>query len=218
MSTSSSNFADSDPTKIARKLMQTAYNRDGLPEICIGLFLFCYGALMYLQRILPHRSAAFAVNVLALAFFVPVMGIGLPWVIKSLRRRFLLSRAGYVKSKPPSRRAVYTGIFTAIVIAILGVFVFVYVARHSHWELAAAGIFSGGLMVLIDRSLRFVFIAAFAAAAGIWLTLSNLALDLGFAILWSSLGLIFLISGTIVLLRFLRQPEGSEESSGECDA
>jgi len=59
---------------------------------------------------------------------------------------------------------------------------------------------------------------AFAAAAGIWLTLSNLALDLGFAILWSSLGLIFLISGTIVLLRFLRQPEGSEERSGECDA
>lgn len=205
-----SNVAESDPTKIARQLMQKAHNRDGLPEICIGLVLFCYGALLYMQRILPQSSVAFVVDA-ALPYLIPVMGIGLPWVIKSLRRRFLLSRAGYVKSKPPSRGSVYIGICTATVIAILGVLVFGYAAPHSHWELAAVGIVSGGLMVLFDRSPRFVVTAVFAVAAGLWLTLANVALDLGFAILWGGLGLIMLVSGTAGLLRFLRQPAESEE-------
>jgi hypothetical protein len=206
----SSNLANSDPTRVARQLMQKVHNRDGLAEICIGLFLFWFGALLYMKRILPHNSMAFELDITALAFIAPGMCFGLPWIIKSLRGRYLLNRIGYVKSKPPSRWLVYIG----IVIAILDLFIFGYAAPHWRCELAAAGIFSGVLTILISRSLRFVVIATFAVVLSLWLTLTNVAQDLGFAILWGALGLLTLTSGTIVLLRFLRQPVESEESAG----
>jgi len=207
----SSHIAETDPSATARKLMQKAHNRDGLPEITAGLFLLWIAALIYAQRILPRGSLAFKLVVAALALLMPLMCFGLPWAVKWLRRRFLLARVGYVKSRPLSRRPVYLG----IVIAILALLLFGYAAPHWHWELAAAGIFWGGLTVLIDRSPRFLATAVVAVLAGVWLTLTGVALDLGFAILWGGLGLISLLSGTVVLLRFLRQPAENDESVGE---
>jgi hypothetical protein len=207
----SSNLADSDPTKIAGRLMQKAHNRDGLPEICAGLFLLWVAVLIYMQRNLPSRSMAFKLADVAFLLLTPVLCIGLPWAIKSLRRRFLLSRAGYVKSKPISRRPVYMG----IAIAILALFFCAYVAPHEHWELGASAILWGAITAWVGRSLRFVVTAVVAVMAGLWMTLTNVPLDLGFAILWGGLGLISLISGTVVLLRFLRQSREDEESVSE---
>jgi hypothetical protein len=211
-----SNLADSDPTKIASRLMQKAHNRDGLPEICAGLFLLVVAALIYAPRMFPPRSMAFTLVTVAFALLTPLMCIGLPWAVKWLRKRFLLARTGYVKARPlplrPRFLVILIAILTAAVASCLG-------ARahweHSHWTLAAGATLWGILTVLFGRSLRFVVSAVLAVAAGIWLAQSDLELGLAFAILWGGLGLISLISGTVVLLRFLRQPLESEEGVNE---
>ena len=80
--------------------------------------------------------------------------------------------------------------------------------------LAAAAMTWGALTVTFGRSWRYWVTAVVALAVGTWLTFTNVELGLGFAILWGGLGLISLISGTVVLLRFLRQPVESEEGVG----
>jgi hypothetical protein len=81
--------------------------------------------------------------------------------------------------------------------------------------LAVAAAFWGVLTVIFGRSLRFVLTAVLAVAAGLWLVRSGMDLGLGFAILWGGLGLISLVSGTVVLVSFLRQPIENEEGANE---
>jgi len=208
----SSEIAASDPTKIAGRLMQKAHNRDGLPEICAGLYLLLFAAMCYAPRILPHTRVGGIFFGAAILVGTLLASFALPRAPKWLRKRFLLARVGYVKPKAiPRRLKNYLGIAIGIPVAL----VVVYFAHDGRWLLAAAAILWGGLTVTFGRSLRYWVTAVVAVSAGVWLAFTNIELGLGFAILWGGLGLITLTSGSFVLMRFLRQSREDEESVSE---
>lgn len=206
----SSNVAAPDPTKIAVQLMQKAHNRDGLPEICAGAFLIVTAASIFAPRILPHTRMG-AVVLGGMFLLLMVTCFCLPRAPKWLRKRFLLTQVGYVKSKPiPFRLKNYVGVAVGVPMAFI-----IYFAHNGRWLLAAAAVLWGALAVIFGRSLRYWVAAVVAVSAGVWMTFTNIELGLGFAILWGGLGFLSLISGTVVLLRFLRQSREDEKGVSE---
>ena len=59
-----------DPDAIARRLIQRAHNRDGLPEIAIGLSFLLVSGLIFVQVLLPRGSNGFKLAALALALLI----------------------------------------------------------------------------------------------------------------------------------------------------
>src|SRR5208337_5298049 len=88
-----------DPDAMATRLTQRAHNRDGLPEIAVGVTFLLVSGLSYAQVALPRGSIGFKVAVIAFSFLVPLLTLGSPRILKWVRRRYLIARVGYVEPK-----------------------------------------------------------------------------------------------------------------------
>jgi hypothetical protein len=77
--------------------------------------------------------------------------------------------------------------------------------------LAGTGIGGGLLLALSGRSPRFVVGGVAMAATGILVAFSGTSLEIGFAILYGSMGLVALISGCVVFVFFTHKPAASDE-------
>jgi len=135
----------------------------------------------------------------------PLM-LGSPWILKWVRRRYLIARVGYVESYPMGLKQIGAGIGLAV---LMGVALFGVVPRLSHpdrWLLAGTGLFGGALAAYCGRLPRFVIGGALMAAAGLLVAFSGVPLLAGFAILFGFQGLVALISGSIAFLRLIRRP------------
>jgi hypothetical protein len=195
---------------MAKRLIQRAHTRDGLPEIAIGLtFLFC-GALNYAQALVPRGSAGFRAAVVVLSLLIPVLLGGAPQAVKWVRRRYLIERVGYVESKRIGRRGMGMVIgLAAVVAAVVSLAAFGVVTRFAQpdrWLLAGTGLLGGGLAALCGQIPRFVVGGVVMAVAGILIAFSGVSLLMGFAMLFGFTGLLALVSGGVVFFRFMRQP------------
>ena len=206
MSDSLSLAGAADPKAVARRLIQTAHNRDGLPEIAAGLsFLFAAG-LIYAQAVLRRESSGFKLAVFAFSLLLPVLICGAPWALRWVRRRYLIEREGYVQYKPIGRRQIGMGIVVAAVAVLFLFGVVTRVSQPDRWLLAGTGLFSGALLAWCGRLPRFVIGGAVMAAAGALVAFAGVSLELGFTLLFGFQGLVSLVSGGVVFLRFMRQP------------
>jgi hypothetical protein len=147
---------------------------------------------------------------------LPTLMIGSQWAIKQVRRQFLIGKVGYVKLKPVPRKVTWKRfgfVFgLGFVIAALAVFVaYKGLFPPAGWILAGTGIFGGALAAFAGRLPRYVLGGAIMAATGILLAIARVSLERGFTILYGFVGLLFLISGSIVLSNLLRQPAESGE-------
>lgn len=200
-----------DPNAIARRLVQEAHNRDGLPEIAVGLSFLLASSLIHAQTVLPRGSSGFTAAVLAFALLLPLLIFGTPGALRWVRARYLIDRFGYVQYRPIGRRQIGTGIVLAALVALT---LFGAVPRLSHpdrWLLAGTGLFGGALAAWCGRLPRFVIGGVMVATAGVFVAFSGVSLQTGFTILFGFQGLVTLISGGVELLRFLRQPAGADE-------
>jgi hypothetical protein len=199
-----------DPNAIAKRLIQRAHNRDGLPEIAMGLTFLWVGALSYAQAVLPRESTGFKAAILGLALFTPVLCIGAPQALKWVRRRYLIERVGYVEPKPIGRKRMGMGIGLAVVVAVVAaVALFGAVTRFAQpdrWVLAGTGLLGGALAVLSGQLPRFVVGGVLMAVMGAVIAFSGVSLQIGFAMLFGFTGLLALVSGGVVFFRFMRQP------------
>lgn len=205
--TSSSSFPPvGDPNAIGKRLIQRAHNRDGLPEIAVGLTFLIVGALSYAQALLPRGSMGFRAAVLGLSLLIPVLCIGTPRALKWVRRRYLVERVGYVEFKPISGRQIGIGITLAVVAAVVLFGVVTQFSKPDRWVLAGTGLFGGALTALSGRLPRFVIGGVLMAATGMVIAFTGVSLQIGFAVLFGFQGLLALISGGVVFLRLIRQP------------
>jgi hypothetical protein len=206
MTSSSSYPPVGDPNAIAKRLMQRAYNRDGLPEIAVGLTFLVVGALSYAQVLLPRDSVGFKAAVVGLALLTPVLCIGSPRALRWARRRYLIERVGYVEPKPICRKQIGVGITVAVVAAVVLFGVVPQFSQPDRWVLAGTGLFGGALAALIGQLPRFVIGGVLMAATGMVVAFSGVSPEVGFAVIFGFQGLLALISGSVVFLRFIRQP------------
>ncbi len=203
---SSSYHPVGDPNAIAKRLMRRAHNRDGLPEMALGLIFLVSGSLNYAQALLPPQSTPFKAAAVSLGVLIPVLCIGSRPALKWVRRRYLLGRVGYVESPPVGRKqiGIVIGISVLVAIALFGVVT--QLSQPDRWVLAGTGLLGGALSALCGRLRRFVVGGVLLAATGILIAFSGVSLQAGFAILFGFGGFLALVSGSVVFLRFLRPP------------
>ena len=206
MRNSSSLAGSADPNAIARRLMQRAHNRDGLPEIAVGLYFLLASALIYAQVVLPRQSIGFIAAVLTFSLLFPVVCIGSPWTLKWVRRRYLIERVGYVEYEPIGRRQIGFGIMLAVLVVLALFGVVPRLSQPDRWLLVGTGLFGGALMAWCGRLPRFVIGGVVMAATGVFVAFAGVSLQIGFTMLFGFQGLVTLVSGCVVFLRFIRQP------------
>ena len=143
---------------------------------------------------------------------IPALILGSQWAIKVVRRKFLIEKVGYVKYTPVNRKRFWTVFGIAFLVAFAMAFT---IAAGSipprSWLLAITGIGGGILAIQAGRSPRFVVGGILMAAAGTLLSLTGVSLEEGFTILFGAMGLLSLVSGSVVLLLFLRKPAEAGE-------
>ena len=205
-----------DPDAIGKELLQSAYNSDGLPEITIGLFFLLASGLSYALAVLPKQSLSFKAAVLSFAFLLPLFSLSSWWAVRWVRRRYLIERFGYVQYKP-----IYSGfkqIGPRIVLTLLPAIVILAIVilavmnswsqpdRWPGWLLGGTGLLGGAIAAGIRRPRRMVIYGIVMAATGLSAAFSEVPLLIGFTILFGVQGLVTLITGGVVFLRFMRKP------------
>jgi hypothetical protein len=212
MNDTSSRLLEESPDVIACRLMQKAHNLDGLPEIAIGSIFLATAGLQWLQVAFPAGSPLHKAAPLGLGLLVPALILSAQWAIKTIRRKFLIERVGYVELRPMNRKLFWTVFGIAFLVALAMAFA---IAARSvpprSWLLATTGMCGGILAVKAGRLPRFVIGGVLMAAAGIVLGLTRMSVEVGFTILFGSMGLLSLISGCVVLLLFMRKTAGAGE-------
>lgn len=221
---------EQNPDVIANRLMQKAHNRDGLPEIAIGVFFLAVAGLNWLHATFHGRSP-FGMASVWLLMLSPAIMFGSKWAIKQARGRFLIEKVGYVKLKPLNRSLMARVMGIAVVTAVVMAFATYFLARapgahlhapdaHLHsvdwdlltsWSFAGTGVFGGILWVMCGRLPRFVIGGTIMAATGIALAFTGVGPERGMSIFYGTAGLLSLVSGCVVLFLFLRQPTEPRE-------
>jgi hypothetical protein len=199
---------ESNPDAAARRLMQRAHNRDGLPEIAVGVGFLAVALLMWMQVVFQPGSLAYGASTLGMILLVALICGGSPWAIKWARRRFLTERVGYVQLKPAPRRQSIVIIGIAVVVAAAAAWA---AYRGSvpprGWVLTGTGILGGLIAAFAGRLPRYVVGGVVMAVVGIALGFSRVPMETGFLILYGSMGMLSLVSGCVVFLHLLRMPE-----------
>ncbi len=202
-----------DPGSLARRLMQRAHNRDGLPEIAIGAFLLLVSAIqlgLFYARQKPLLQVALG---LAMVAAIVPGGLVMPQIIKWLRRRFLVAREGYFESRmsPAKRIGIGAGFAMGAAVAFSAMMAVKHgIVPPDRWLLAGTGFFAGVLTPLCGQSTRFVVEGLLMAAAGVAIGFSGVSLTAGFALLFGFMGAVSLVSGLAALKHFMRQTAESE--------
>ena len=184
---------------------------DGWAEIAGGAVLILLGIFFAGQGWLPKPS-------LARALLAPVLlivlagggGIITPRIVSAMKARFTYPRTGYISYRvdktKPRQRSLAAGIVGAVFAAVLvGVAVIV---GSTDWVPGITGVLMGAILVYMNVPLsglrRFYWMAGFCAILGIALSLVPLSLDYRLAILYSVIGLSFVLTGGWSLRRYLR--------------
>ena len=196
-----------NPDAAARRLMQRAHNRDGLPEIAIGAILLAAAFLIWLQVAYPRGSFAYRASFWGMILLVvPMIGVS-QWAIKWVRRRFLIEKVGYVELKPVSRKLLIIVTCVAFVVAAAMAWaVYLRALPPGGWMIAGTGMTCGLLAACAGRLPRYVVGGVLMAAVGICLAFSRASFEMGSLILYGSMGFLSLVSGCVVLLHFVRTP------------
>jgi hypothetical protein len=192
-----------DPKVLANRLLQRAWNRDGLPEIGSGLTFLVTGGLIYAQEVLPRRSPGQITAILAFAFGLPVVCLGLQPMVKRVRSQWLIQRSGYVEHVPFRKR---NYLWALAVMAIVAPLVFLAVNHEERLLLpitGALGALLGGLIGWRGRMVRLMAGGALLLVSAVLLALSSIPVQIGMAVLFGLQGLYYLITGGVVFLRFM---------------
>ena len=200
--------AATDPDAVARRLIQRAHHRDGLPEIYIGAVLLATALLLWLQIANPRGSFAYRSSSWGMMLLIAPMIGAAHWVIKWVRRRFLIEKVGFVELKPLPRKLVVIATSVAFALAAAMAWaVYVHALPPGGWMVAGTGIAWGFLAAYAGRLPRYVVGGVLMAAGGICLGFSGVSFDMGSLILYGSMGILSLVSGSVVLLRFISAPD-----------
>jgi hypothetical protein len=204
-----------DPKIAAERLMQRAYNRDGLPELAIGLILMLYASFMFgISTLMKGGWPASIAFMLGSGLGLPLLG----WTIQQrlsgwVRSRYLTPRLGYVRHKPREREPVWHVILLSLACAFVMGPGFLIFKRWDKWFLLLAGCCWGAGRIGFGRRLgvpRFVVTGILSALLGGALSLTNLTVGIAVPAWFGATGLVEFASGCVVLFHLLAESPGAE--------
>ena len=217
----SSRVIQETPDAMANRLINQAEYRDGLQEMAIGAVVLTFAGVMAFWMVYTG-SLLFKELLLLL---LPLVALVCQGVIKLVRKRFLLGKAGYVRLKPMNRkqvgilmgktivRSVFFAALFSLAIFCLGMYAhrrwgaaYLRTLPLGSWMLGLNGIVLGAIMIWRGRLPRYRIGGVALMVLGILIGLSGVTTFVGWMILGGCAGLLPIIAGSVVFLRYLRQP------------
>lgn len=185
---------------------------DGIGELIGGGMFILLGTYFAAQQYFGENSMVSGLLQAGLIIFL-LGGMALGrWLIKALKARLTYPRTGYVEYQVDEHSRNKRHIYVAVVAALVTAFSIVFASRIVSFldmTLALTGILVGAILIFLQGKRsgleRFYVLGGVSIVLGIVLSLSGLSNGYGLGLYYSLMGCVYLISGGIVLQRYLRE-------------
>lgn len=193
---------------------------DGLGELIGGGMFILLGIYFAAQQYFGEHSMISGLLQAGLVIFlIGGMTIG-RWLIKALKARLTYPRTGYVEYRVDRQSSNRRRTIVAIVAALVATFSIVFAGRIVHFldlTLALTGLLVGAILIFLQGRgaglERFYALGGMSAVLGVTLSLSGLPGGYGLGLYYTLMGVVYIISGGIILQRYLQDnplPAGAE--------
>jgi hypothetical protein len=188
---------------LARRMVQCAHNRDGLPEMLVG-FTFLVASAMSGTTLAIHGRAA-AVLVMVFALLITVLGFTANRIVDWTRRRFLLQWVGYVQVRSPRKKLAVIAFLAAAFIGTVAVMGLRHFEPSAQLLVLVCGAFVSILQVVIGRLIRFWIAGGLILCAAFAIAMANWPMELALVAFFVCAGVINLVAGGITFFRLLQK-------------
>lgn len=184
---------------------------DGIAELAGGVMFILLGLYFGIQGYVGENSLVSIILQVSLALLIIAGAFGVRWLVNVLKARLTYPRTGYVKyrvneSDAKRRRWVVAGL--AMVVAIASILL-VDTLRGLDSMVLVTGLLVGVIFIALRGKSaglkRFYALGVLAILLGVCLAFANLPQAYSLGLLYGLLGLVLLISGALVLRRYLSE-------------
>ena len=194
---------------------------DGIAELSLGGMFFLLGVYFGLQGFLGEASQANVIMQVGLFFLVFVGIVGVRWVVNTLKAKLTYPRTGYVEYRKDGqdikqRRNIFMGVALGLVAASIILFDFF---RYLDSMILGTGVMVGAIFIAIRGKstgvTRFYVMGVFSILIGVGLSLDKLSQEYNLALFYGLFGIVVMISGGLVLRRYLSENPMPMEADNE---
>ncbi len=184
---------------------------DGIWEISIGGLFVLLGSFFGLAGYFGEDTK---VGLIVMVIMVPSMlaGIfGIQWMVNTFKTRLTYRRTGYVEYRSDDKSGINSRYFviSMVLIVISSLIVFFTKFRELDSIVLATGAMFSVVFIFVRGKpsgvLRFYLLGVFSLLLGIGLSLDNLSRVYSLAIFFYILGITVMVTGGIVLRRYLHE-------------
>jgi len=194
---------------------------DGIAELSIGGMFILLGLYFGIQGYFGEESTV-AVILQVSMVLVMVGGIlGTNWLVNNLKARLTYPRTGYVEyrahDKDANRRR-YVVVGVALSIAVASIVLINFIHGLDSMVLATGILIGVVFIVLRGKSsgvTRFYYLGGISLILGIGLSFDNLSQAYNLALFYGLLGVSILVSGILMLRRYLRENPMPSDTEGD---
>jgi hypothetical protein len=185
---------------------------DGIGELIGGVMFILLGIYFAAQEYLGENSIVSGLLQGGLVILlIGGMAIG-RWLIQAWKSRLTYPRTGYVEYHVNPQGSNRRRIIMAVVAGMVTAFSLVFVKELTSFlnlTLALTGILVGAILIFLQGRgsglERFYVLGAISILSGIALSLSGLAEGYGLGLFYGLMGIAYMISGGMVLRRYLQK-------------
>ena len=194
---------------------------DGIAELASGGMFILLGVYFAAQGILGEGSLISIILQISLMLVMIGGAFGVRWVVNTLKARLTYPRTGYVEYRVNEkevrvRRYVVAGV--AMVIAVVSILLVDHI-RNLDSMVLISGLLVGIIFIALRGKSsglkRFYVLGGLAIALGIILSFSGLSQVYNLGLFYGLLGIVILISGGLVLRRYLAENPPQAETDNE---
>ena len=192
-----------NPDTLARRMIQCAHNRDGLPEMVVGVS-FLIASAINATTLAIHGYAA-AVLIFVFAILITILGFTANRIVEWTRRRFLLQWVGYVQVRSRGKKPVVVALIAAAFIGTIAVVALRHLEPSAQLLVLVCGVFVGVLQIVTGRLIRFWISGGLILCAALLIAKANWSVELSLAAFFVWAGAVNLIAGGITFFRLLQK-------------
>jgi len=194
---------------------------DGIAELSLGGMFLLLGIYFGLQGYFGEGSRASVIMQVGLFVIVFAGIVGVQWVVSTLKARLTYPRTGYVEYRKggqdmKQRRNIVIGVALALVAASIILFDF-FGSLDS--MILGTGVMVGAVFIALRGKstgvTRFYGVGVFSILLGVVLSLDKMPQEYNLALFYGLLGVVLMISGVIVLFRYLRENPMPKDGDNE---
>jgi len=194
---------------------------DGIAELASGGMFILMGLYFGLQGYFGEASLVSVILQVSLALLMIAGAFGVRWLVNTLKARLTYPRTGYVEYRVNERdakvrRYVVAGVGMIVAIASI---LLVDTIRGLDSMVLVTGLLVGVIFIALRGKSsglrRFYALGGLAIVLGVGLAFSNLIQAYSLALFYGLLGIAILVSGALVLRRYLNENPMPMETGNE---